>query len=55
MNDIKQPDPLTILPSVIFLVEGTTGEYDDYQEWVVGACFDVNQAQERVEKLNQWY
>ena len=37
--------------STIFLVLGTTGEYNDRSEWVVGAFYDEEQANGRVGEL----
>lgn len=37
----------------IFLVVGSTGEYDDHHEWFVCAYRDINSAQEHAKKAEE--
>ena len=37
---------------MIYLVQGTTGEYDDYQEWITKAFFKKKSADAYCKKLN---
>jgi hypothetical protein len=38
----------------IYLVYGSTGEYSDYSQWNVKSFKDKAQAEQLVEKLNNW-
>lgn len=36
----------------IYIIQGSTGEYDSYCEWTVCAYLDENKAAKRVQELN---
>ena len=44
-------NPLT---SFIFVVFGSTGQYEDYRTWAVGAAVNQNDADLLCERLNDW-